>query len=236
MILLDAKTAIITLFGTHPLFSVWKISDNLVRIFNFQLDRTIYCFQAFLVTFRKILKFVKLFDSGLLLFLLSLTSSSYPLTFYSSVRPYYLFVRASTLLSLHLISIYRFISVHSARVTSGMPPSGDVGCISFIAPSTLIDPAFWEELYERKLNIYKLGTESEQISIHYSCSDSKNVESFVLEKKSFNNLTPYETSSMGRLNAKGVLINVNTIEVRLIVRSSIFESNVNKLILQWESQ
>ena len=117
-----------------------------------------------------------------------------------------------------------------------MSRSGDVGCISFIAPSTLIDPAFWEELYERKLNIYKLGTESEQISIHYSCSDSKNVESFVLEKKSFNNLTPYETSSMGRLNAKGVLINVNTIEVRLIVRSSIFESNVNKLILQWESQ
>ena len=115
-----------------------------------------------------------------------------------------------------------------------MSCGGDVGCISFIAPSTLIDPAFWEELYERKLNIYKLGTENEQISVQYSCSDSKNVESFVLEQKSFENLTPDGTSSMGRLTAKGILINVNTIEVR----SDHLLLNLlsAQLIPQWKSE
>jgi hypothetical protein len=82
--------------------------------------------------------------------------------------------------------------------------------ISFVAPSTLIDPSFWEELYERKLNIYKLGTEQEDLSVYFNCSDNKNDEPFVLEQLSF----PQKKGTLGgRLSALGTLVNVNTIEV-----------------------
>ena len=100
-----------------------------------------------------------------------------------------------------------------------MLTASDIGCITFVAPSTLIDPAFWEELYERKLNIYKLGTENEPLTIFYKCSDGRNTECFLLEQKSFRNLTHDGTLPLGRLSAKGTLINVNTIEVRSIQSS-----------------
>ena len=96
-----------------------------------------------------------------------------------------------------------------------MTDQSQFGCISFIAPSTVIDPAFWEELYERKLNIYKLGTDNEPISVFYNTSDGRNSESFVLEQKSFRSLNSEEPSLGGRLSAKGTLVNVNTIEVRV---------------------
>jgi hypothetical protein len=95
----------------------------------------------------------------------------------------------------------------------------DDALISFIAPSTLIDPAFWEELYERKLNIYKLGTDKEPLSVYYNCSDSKNVEPFVLEGSSFRTINDEEgekTILRGRISALGTLVNVNTLEVRKI--------------------
>ena len=84
-------------------------------------------------------------------------------------------------------------------------------CVSFVAPSTQIDPNFWEELYERKLNIYKLGTEKEKLSVYYSCSD-KNNEAFVLEERSFKDNEGECTST--KLSARGTLVNVNTIEVK----------------------
>jgi Ubiquitin-like modifier-activating enzyme ATG7 N-terminus len=96
-----------------------------------------------------------------------------------------------------------------------MSALGDASCISFIAPSTLIDPAFWEELYERKLNIFKLGSDIEPISVHYRCSDGRNSENFTFEKLSFRKLNETGTHSPCRLSASGALINVNTIEVRL---------------------
>lgn len=86
--------------------------------------------------------------------------------------------------------------------------------ISFVAPSTLIDPAFWEELYQKKLNVYKLGTETEQITALYNCSCSRNSESFMLDGLSFAKSTEVITLSTGRLSANGALVNVNTIEVR----------------------
>jgi Ubiquitin-like modifier-activating enzyme ATG7 N-terminus len=95
-----------------------------------------------------------------------------------------------------------------------MSTLGDSSCISFIAPSTLIDPAFWEELYERKLNIFKLGSEIEPITVHYRCSDGRNSENFTFEKLSFRNLNETGTYSSSRLSASGALVNVNTIEVR----------------------
>lgn len=93
-----------------------------------------------------------------------------------------------------------------------MSKSMETACISFIAPSTQIDPAFWEELYERKLNIYKLGTENEALSVYYNCTDHKNAEHFVLEEQSFRDNLERSISS-GRISARGTLVNVNTTEV-----------------------
>ena len=89
-------------------------------------------------------------------------------------------------------------------------------CISFLAPLTQIDPAFWEELYERKLKIYKLDSEVEPISVYYSCSDGKNAESFVLEGPSFQSLHENQIQSVDKLAVEGILVNVNTVEVRLL--------------------
>jgi hypothetical protein len=86
--------------------------------------------------------------------------------------------------------------------------------ISFLAPLTQIDPAFWEELYERKLKIYKLDSEVEPISVYYSCSDGRNAESFVLEGLSFRSIDQNQIQSVDKLAVEGILVNVNTIEVR----------------------
>ena len=86
-------------------------------------------------------------------------------------------------------------------------------CISFLAPLTLVDPAFWEELYERKLKIYKLDSDVEPISVYYSCSDGKNAESFILDGSSFRCIDKNKVQTVERLSVEGILVNVNTIEV-----------------------
>ena len=89
-------------------------------------------------------------------------------------------------------------------------------CISFLAPLTQIDPAFWEELYERKLKIYKLDSEVEPLSVYYSCSDGRNAESFILEGLSFRSIDQNQIQSVDKLAVEGILVNVNTIEVRFL--------------------
>ena len=132
-----------------------------------------------------------------------------------------------------------------------MATPDEASFISFVAPSTLIDPAFWEELYQKKLNIYKLGTETEQITALYNCSGSRNSESFMLDGLSFAKSTEAITLSTGRLSANGALINVNTIEVRskqsmrfqcLIQRHNLIKKSsqlvlriIRKLLLKYQS-
>lgn len=95
-----------------------------------------------------------------------------------------------------------------------MTAPDETSFISFVAPSTLIDPAFWEELYQKKLNVYKLATETEPITALYNCSDSRNSEPFVLDGLSFAKPSETITLNTNRLSANGALVNVNTIEVR----------------------
>jgi hypothetical protein len=79
--------------------------------------------------------------------------------------------------------------------------------LTFFPPQSSIDPSFWEELYSKKVNVYKLDeTEKEITSFHHL------LEGWVaLDNRSF---TSIETTSK-LTSSSGLLINFNTIDVSL---------------------
>lgn len=91
--------------------------------------------------------------------------------------------------------------------------------LSFLPPISTIQPTFWEELYDRKLNYYKLDEQSRQIQSFYTKDGwlfSK--ESFVIDNVSdnsnnYNNNNDMNNNNNGNNNrfiSKGNLSNLNT--------------------------
>ncbi len=79
----------------------------------------------------------------------------------------------------------------------------------FQPPSSFFDPSFWEELYKRKLHIYKLESSAQPLRSFVKCSNAKNFESFEFSSKSF-----ADENASGGTTLLGRLINVNTVEVK----------------------
>lgn len=93
--------------------------------------------------------------------------------------------------------------------TAPVITSGTANQLRFVAPSTFIDPSFWEELYHRKLNVYKLGTDQETLFVAYTCSDGNRPESFLVEGTSFDHKGGWINE---KVRVEGSLTNVNTVE------------------------
>jgi hypothetical protein len=74
----------------------------------------------------------------------------------------------------------------------------------FTPPCSNFDPSFWEELYHRKLNIYRLDSTAVPINATFTLSDSREIGVFKFHRKSFE-----EDSQTGT----GKLMNFNKIEV-----------------------
>ena len=89
--------------------------------------------------------------------------------------------------------------------------------VTFNAPSTFVIPSFWEELYNLKLNVYKLISSDENLTVSYTCSDGIHPESFVFDLLSFESQSKFPNRSQsqfgGKITAYGCLINVNTVGV-----------------------
>lgn len=78
--------------------------------------------------------------------------------------------------------------------------------LSFYPPNCCVDPGFWEELYNRKVNIYKLDDSPVEITAVYGSGGD-----FCLGAESFSLSTP-ESEEQLPFTSKGVLFNYNTIE------------------------
>lgn len=79
--------------------------------------------------------------------------------------------------------------------------------LQFTPPKSFIEPSFWEEVYNRKLNEWKLSQQSVAITARYGLSDGDIPGALRFNKESFSGGTD-------GLQVNGVLILVNTIEVR----------------------
>jgi hypothetical protein len=82
--------------------------------------------------------------------------------------------------------------------------------ILFQAPASFFNPSFWEELYNLKLNLYKLDAPQIQINCSYSASDGKSSQSLEFDKDSFSTMA--DSTNHTKISS-GKLLNVNTIEV-----------------------
>lgn len=80
--------------------------------------------------------------------------------------------------------------------------------LMFSRPQSAFEPSFWEELYNRKLNVYHLTSEPISITALYSASNSLETG-----KCEFNQSSFIPESSLSPLT-NGTLINFNTQEVR----------------------
>jgi hypothetical protein len=81
--------------------------------------------------------------------------------------------------------------------------------VKYHAPSTAIDPSFWEELYTRKLDVYKLDTGATPLAVRYTCaSGSATAEPFRLSREAFLN----DDGPGQGVRVQGSLTNVNTVE------------------------
>jgi hypothetical protein len=85
--------------------------------------------------------------------------------------------------------------------------------LRFLAPSSVIEPSFWEELYNRKLNIYKLNSDDQLIYTQFSSSDGWKFskESYDKSNKSSYNRNVGNGGSL--ISITGLLVNVNTVDV-----------------------
>jgi ubiquitin-like modifier-activating enzyme ATG7 len=85
---------------------------------------------------------------------------------------------------------------------SGEGSASNAAVIHFLPPQSQVEPGFWEELYVKKVNEYKLDTSEQAIAFRLSAVDG----SFVFCKESF------DPVGLRCSPATGVLYNVNTIE------------------------
>ena len=80
--------------------------------------------------------------------------------------------------------------------------------LKFIAPSSFIGPKFWEELYKRKMNEYKLDDSEKEIKSFYSLQEG--IVRFEPSSFSANDSIDFSLCHSTRL---GTLFNFNTINV-----------------------
>lgn len=78
--------------------------------------------------------------------------------------------------------------------------------LNYIAPSSSIVPAFWERLYQKKLDYLKLSTEKQSIKASLALKPGQ--ASYQFHESSFD-----DSSDIPGCQCDGVLQNVNTIEV-----------------------
>lgn len=56
-------------------------------------------------------------------------------------------------------------------MTSSFPPPPTPTPLTFNAPSSFIEPSFWETLYNKKLNVYRLASDPKEIIIYSMISN-----------------------------------------------------------------
>lgn len=85
--------------------------------------------------------------------------------------------------------------------------------LRFLAPSSVIEPSFWEELYNKKLNVYKLNSDYQLIYTQFSASDGWKFskESYDKSNQSLYNSNIGNGGSL--VSIAGSLVNVNTVDV-----------------------
>lgn len=82
--------------------------------------------------------------------------------------------------------------------------------ISFVAPRSEVETSFWEELYSRKLNVYRLEAKEIEVLGFFTGSDGRNVSAFSVNSSSFETQTKALSRFGDEALVKGVLLNVNT--------------------------
>jgi ubiquitin-like modifier-activating enzyme ATG7 len=82
--------------------------------------------------------------------------------------------------------------------------------ISFMAPKSSVETGFWEELYSRKLNLYRLESRELEILGSYTPSDGQNASALVINSSSFDTLAKCISRYGDEGLARGILLNVNT--------------------------
>lgn len=85
--------------------------------------------------------------------------------------------------------------------------------LKFIAPVSFIGPLFWEELYKRKMNEFKLNDSEKVLKGFYSLCEG--IVRF--ESNSFTANDDSNEFSLTHSSRSGILMNVNTIDVRHIL-------------------
>jgi hypothetical protein len=98
-----------------------------------------------------------------------------------------------------------------STTTTTAAAAGGSNVLTFYPPSCSIDPGFWEELYNRKVNVYKLDDSAVQITAVFGSDGnlSLGAESFALAEKV---VLEEQQSQHVPFSAKGTLLNFNTIE------------------------
>ena len=83
--------------------------------------------------------------------------------------------------------------------------------VLFQPPSTSFEPAFWEELYNLKLNVQKLNSTEKSIRAIIKCSDGRFNQAMAFSAQSYDAVgaTPI-------VGYTGAVSNLNTLEVRTI--------------------
>lgn len=87
----------------------------------------------------------------------------------------------------------------------------------FTPPVSSFEPAFWETLYNKKLNVYRLNADPVSIIASVTNSDGKEGGHVKFSDKSFNIESGRRVQSIN-----GLLINVNKIEVSIVLLFTLF--------------
>ena len=87
-----------------------------------------------------------------------------------------------------------------------MMPAADHS-VKFLPPQSSFDPSFWEELYQKKLNVYRINKLVTNIKASFI---PKNNGIFSFNRLAF---ITTDTNSRRHIGPIGVLTNTNTIEV-----------------------
>jgi hypothetical protein len=77
--------------------------------------------------------------------------------------------------------------------------------LRYSSPQSSFNPSFWEALYHRKLNLYKLSDESVEIRAKFTIGSDVENGSFYFSEKSF-------TDDFDLLLTFGKMLNLNSVE------------------------
>jgi hypothetical protein len=81
------------------------------------------------------------------------------------------------------------------------------------------EPSFWEVVYDKKLNVYRLDSPHVDVAVKLSHANSKENATYHFAKHSF------DQNSQSGVSVNGIWYNVNTIEVRDRVKTHFVNRN-----------